>query len=101
MTLKKKEISIPKPDIHLLICINSREHSSMPHCNTHFTFEDFKQFKQWIMAEKLVLKVKITATRCLGMCDKKGSICLVYPEQEYYVFNTIDDLKELVFEKLN
>ncbi|MCH8519767.1 MAG: (2Fe-2S) ferredoxin domain-containing protein [Nanoarchaeota archaeon] len=100
MVLEKKDTNIPKPQIHLLICINSRTNSDMPHCSLNFTIDDFKKFKQWIIEEKLLLKVKITATRCLGLCSKDKSICLLYPKQEYYLFNTIEDLKELIYKNL-
>ena len=101
MVLEKKETTIPTPKIHLLICINKREETSdMPHCNLNFKREDFKIFKKWIIEEKLLLKVKVTATYCLGMCTKNNSICMIYPSQEYYLFNTIEDLKELVYQNI-
>lgn len=100
MVLEKKETTIPPPQIHLLICINKRENSDMPHCSLNFTFEDFKKFKKWIIDEKLLLKIKVTATHCLGMCTKGNSICMLYPKGEYYHFNKIEDLKELVYQNI-
>ncbi|MFP4401956.1 MAG: hypothetical protein ACLFPL_01890 [Candidatus Nanoarchaeia archaeon] len=97
MVLNIKTTTIPSPKIHLLICINSRTNSEMPHCSVHFNYVHFKELKKWIIEKKLLLQVKITATHCLGMCTKEGAICLVYPKQEYYTFNTIEDLKELVY----
>lgn len=101
MVLERKETTIPSPQIHLLICINKRENSDMPHCNLQFTREKFKEFKKWIIEEKLVLKVKVTATYCLGMCTKNNAICMLYPKAEYYHFNTIEDLKELVYQNID
>ncbi|MFT4244635.1 MAG: (2Fe-2S) ferredoxin domain-containing protein [Candidatus Woesearchaeota archaeon] len=100
MVLEKKETTIPSPQIHLLICINKRENSDMTHCNLQFTREKFKEFKKWIIEEKLVLKVKVTATYCLGMCTKNNAICMLYPKGEYYHFNTIEDLKKLVYQNI-
>lgn len=101
MTLQLKNTNIPSPQIHLLICVNSRTNSDMPHCSLNFTYNDFKKFKKWIIKEKLILQVKVTATYCLGVCPKGNSICLLYPKEEYYLFNTIEDLKELVLSNLD
>lgn len=104
MVLTKKETQIPKPKLHILICINSREHFPEPRLNDcmtqNFQKEDLNELRNWLKEQKLILKVKITTTNCLGMCSKEGSICMIYPEQEYYIFDSIGDLKELIINKL-
>ena len=105
MSLTLKKTQIPIPELHLLVCINSREHlpePKLPYCiSPTFSKEDLNELRTWFKDEKLLLRVKLTATHCLGMCSKEGSICLLYPHYEYYIFNTIEDLKKLIIRKLS
>ena len=97
------KIQIPKKELHFLVCVTSREHlpePKKPDCGSKIKKEDLKDVRIWLKNQGLFSKVKITATHCLGICAKEGPVCLVYPEQEYYIFDTVEDLKKLIIDKL-
>lgn len=94
--MKKVDFLVPK--LHILICVNDRENSDKVSCfkNHPNLKEDIKNLKEWLISKNLIKKVKITRTSCLGICPSEGIIIMIYPPQEYYQINSIDEIKEII-----
>ena len=95
-----KKLEIQKKEIHILICIKDQLIESNKSCKS-FSLDDIKELKMWVKENNLQDKVKITKTLCLGVCAKGSSVLMMYPGQDYYTFETIEDVKSLILENVN
>ncbi len=95
-------INFPRPKLHLFICINERpkEHST-PSCSPRITSESVTELKRWISEQGLASIVYCTKAKCLGFCDRKSSVGVIYPQGIFFKYQTIEELKELILEKIN
>lgn len=100
-----EELCIEKPLLHIFVCINDRgealegEKPLKPSCGPKINLEDLKNLKRELKEKGFNKKVKITQTRCLGLCSSKGPIILLQPMQEYFIISSIKDIKTLIKEK--
>jgi (2Fe-2S) ferredoxin len=94
-----EEISMPKKQLHILICVNDRSNvpiSHKPDCGSKINHQDFLELKEFIKEKELTSQVKLTRTYCLGICPKHGFVMLVYPGQKYYMVDSISEIKEFI-----
>jgi len=96
-----QEINFPKPKLHLFVCVNERlsDHPT-PCCGRRITTEQVKELKMWIREQGLANNVYCTKTGCLGFCDPKYSIAVIYPQGKFFKFNDIKELKELILQEV-
>ena len=84
---------------HLFICTNSREDGTC--CQQFGALEKRKEVKSY--AKKLGLtgqgKIRINTAGCLDRCDE-GPVAVVYPDQVWYRYESVEDLKEIVHNHL-
>ena len=95
-------IPFPKPLLHLFVCTNERpfDHPT-PCCGRRVTGEDVKQLKEWIKQQGLTSQVYCSRAGCLGFCNKDASVAVVYPEGQFFKYNSTEELKELIKKKLS
>jgi predicted metal-binding protein len=99
---KMEEINFPQPKVHLFVCVNDRTgRSDTPSCSPRITSENVKEVKKWILEEGLTTQVYCTKAKCLGFCNKEGSVAVVYPKGKFVkgIQNTAD-LKQLIKDEL-
>tara|TARA_R110002095_G_scaffold116037_1_gene101265 strand:- start:364 stop:669 length:306 start_codon:yes stop_codon:yes gene_type:complete len=84
---------------HMFICTNAREDGVC--CQDYAALEKRKQVKNY--AKKLGLtgqgKMRINTAGCLDRCDE-GPVAVVYPDDVWYHYETVEDLKEIVHSHL-
>ena len=80
---------------HMFICTNAREDGVC--CQQSGALEKRKEVKNY--AKKLGLtgqgKMRINTAGCLDRCDE-GPVAVVYPDQVWYRYESVEDLKEIV-----
>ena len=80
---------------HLFICTNQREDGVC--CHEHGAREMRDQVKAY--AKQLGLigqgKIRINTAGCLDRCDE-GPVAVVYPDQIWYRYSSLDDLQKIV-----
>jgi (2Fe-2S) ferredoxin len=84
---------------HLFICTNTREDGVC--CQQYGALEKRKEVKNY--AKKLGLtgqgKMRINTAGCLDRCDE-GPVAVVYPDEIWYRYESVEDLKEIVHNHL-
>lgn len=80
---------------HMFMCINQREDKIC--CQQHDAEQLRTEIKQYTKQRGLAGqgKVRINSAGCLDRCDE-GPVVVIYPEQVWYQYNNIDDLREIV-----
>ena len=99
-----QEISFPKPQLHIFVCINDRSNrvNSLPSCGPLITSDLVKELKHWIQANGLTTRVYATKAKCLGFCTPKGGVACVYPSGKFFTeIQNLDDLKKIVLDELD
>lgn len=80
---------------HLFICTNQREDKVC--CQDHAAKEMRGEVKAY--AKELGLtgqgKIRINTAGCLDRCDE-GPVAVVYPDEVWYRYSSVEDLKEIV-----
>ncbi len=95
--------NVPKPKLHVFVCINDRTESKpgMASCGPTITTEIVKEVKVWIMQQGLMHDVLITKTGCLGICPNQGGVLVVYPSGRWVTeIQNASDLKKVIEEEL-
>lgn len=80
---------------HMFICTNLRADGV---CCQHYAAEEKRsQVKQYVKALGLSGqgKIRINSAGCLDRCDE-GPVAVVYPDQIWYCYQSLEDLKEIV-----
>ncbi len=86
-------------DVHVLVCVNRRDGSSMPSCcrdGQEAGEEVYEALRAWIEAEGLLTRVWLTRTACLGWCHRDGATLVFYPEGAWYRGVTAEDCPALI-----
>ena len=80
---------------HMFICTNLRADGVC--CQHYAAKEKRSQVKQYAKALGLngQGKIRINSAGCLDRCDE-GPVAVVYPEQTWYRYESLEDLKEIV-----
>lgn len=94
-----KQVEAPVRDLHIFICVRDRDEPK-PCCGGKMPIEDYKRLRAWIH-ERYGEKVKLTRTQCFSICPEKGFMILLQPMQEYYEVMNVDEIQELIAEKLS
>ena len=74
-----------RPAVHWFVCANRRDPGSPlgPGCGAHGDAV-FAAFKRMAMDRRVLSKVWITQTGCLGQCPRRGASVARYPRQELF-----------------
>jgi Ferredoxin len=87
---------MPRPEYHVFICAQQRpENHPRGSCSQKGAGKLMNKFSQAIMSKKLMDKVQIVATGCIGPCQA-GANVLVYPEATMYSLVDENDVNEIV-----
>mgnify|MGYP000104481716 FL=1 len=80
---------------HMFMCINQRADGVC--CQQHEAEQLRADIKQYTKQRGLwgQGKVRINSAGCLDRCDE-GPVVVVYPEEVWYQYDNIEDLKEIV-----
>ena len=85
---------MPKPERHVLVCLNARPPGNVKgSCAEKGSEEVFDRLKA--MVKQRGLPVIVNRTNCLKHCSR-GITVAVYPENVWYSGVTPDDLPEIV-----
>lgn len=91
---------MPRPEKHVLICLNSRPPGHPKgSCMTGGAQDIVMEFARLLEERQLHGRIKITRTSCLGPCEL-GPTILVYPEGVMYGGVTAADVEEIVTDHL-
>lgn len=87
---------MPKPDRHILVCMNSRpEGHPRGSCGTVGANDVLLRFQQELEAKNLLGKALISGSTCLGPCSL-GTTVIVYPDGSWYGKVTPEDVPEII-----
>ncbi len=99
-----EKLNISKPILHIFVCVNDRSHlpePKKPDCGPKLDMEELKRLKAKIKLSQISCHVKLTQTKCLGICSSRGPIILIQPKQEYYIINSVQEIEDLIKKELN
>ena len=84
---------------HMFICTNLRADGVC--CQHYAAKEKRSRVKQYVKTLGLSGqgKIRINSAGCLGRCDE-GPVAVVYPDQTWYHYQSLEDLKEIVNDHL-
>ena len=86
---------IPPPYTKLiLVCVNERE-AGKAACGGRGSFELFQTLKQTMRERGLAKEIRVTRTRCLGICEVGPNVA-VYPEGTWYTGVKPEDLPDIL-----
>lgn len=87
---------MPKPQRHVLVCLNVRPEGHARGCCAAKGSEDlFVRLKAMVGESGLGREVMVSRTGCLKHCSR-GATLVVYPENVWYAGVTLQDLDEIV-----
>lgn len=87
---------MPKPEKHVLVCLNKRPPENPRGCCDAKGSEDvFGRLKALVAERGLKDRVMVTRTGCLKHCSR-GVAMAVHPENVWYSGVTLADLEEIV-----
>ena len=87
---------MPKPERHLLVCLNARPPGSPKgSCAQKGSEEVFDRLKAMVKERGLGARVIVNRTNCLKHCSR-GITVAVYPDNVWYARVTTADLPEIV-----
>lgn len=86
---------IPRPFRKLiLVCVNERE-TGKAACGGRGSYEIFRSLKQTMRDRGLNKEIRVTRTRCLGICELGPNVA-VYPEGTWYSGMRPEDIPDLL-----
>jgi (2Fe-2S) ferredoxin len=68
-------------EVHAFVCTRVKEGGES--CGPKGSAELRERLKKWVKTEGLKGRVKITASLCLGHCEKGITVC-IYPQGKWY-----------------
>lgn len=81
---------------HIFCCINERpEDNPKGCCMAKGSAEILDYLKKTIHQKELKKEVRVTATKCLGVCSEGPSV-VIYPESVWYTVPTVEDAREII-----
>jgi (2Fe-2S) ferredoxin len=87
---------MPKPQRHVLVCLNTRpEGNARGSCGQKGAEEVFVRLKTLLAEQGLAAQVMVSRTGCLKHCSR-GVTLAVYPDNVWYAGVQASDLDELV-----
>lgn len=81
---------------HILVCVNERRDSELPSCGDGRSEEVYEAFRRWLTAHRLLTRIWLTQTSCLGWCHEEGTTVAIYPEGAWYRAVTPEDCQQLI-----
>lgn len=91
---------MPKPEIQILVCTNSRPPgASKPCCEPKDAMEVYRRFKDRVRSHDLRDRVMVVRTGCLKHCSQGLTINL-WPMNFWYRNVTLEDVEEILTESV-
>ena len=85
-----------KPETHIFVCASTRLNGKVQGaCQNKESHNLVMMFTEEIMNRDLESQVMVTATGCVGLCEK-GPIVMIYPQQVWYGEVSEDDIDEIL-----
>ncbi len=79
--IKDAEQPGQKCEVHAFVCTKTKDGKES--CGAKGSAELRERLKAWVKNEGLGKRVKVTASLCLGHCEKGISVC-IYPAGQWY-----------------
>lgn len=89
-------IGRPNYWLHVLVCTNTRPPGGLPSCGPAGAEDVYAALRAWVVEHRLLAKIWITQTACLGWCNSEGTTVAVYPEGLFYRRVTEADCATLI-----
>lgn len=80
---------------HLLVCTNHRQDPRMACCGDRGEAV-YGALRQWVTQRRLLSRIWVTPTDCLGWCHADGATVVFYPDDIWYQGVTVEDCPELI-----
>lgn len=91
-----KLLSFPKPELQLLVCVNSKNKDAVkPSCGPKIDMREYYRVRKGIYERFGKKRVKITKVQCFGICPQEGFIVQAQPSQDYYELTSLSELEQL------
>jgi len=87
---------VPKPEIQILVCTNSREPGARKRsCGHHGATDLYRAFKDTVRELGLRDRVMVVRTGCLKHCSR-GTTVTIWPHNFWYKHVKLDDIREII-----
>jgi (2Fe-2S) ferredoxin len=88
--------AMQKPETHIFICASTRLNGIVKgSCQNKSSHNLVAMFSEEVMDRDLEGEVMVTATGCVGLCEK-GPVVMIYPQQIWYGEVTEDDIEDIL-----
>jgi (2Fe-2S) ferredoxin len=85
-----------KPKHHIFVCASTRLNGMVQGtCSKKESHNLIAMFNEEIMDRDLDAEVMVTATGCIGLCEK-GPVVMIYPEGIWYGEVSEDDIEDIL-----
>lgn len=85
---------------HILICVNQRHGSSLPCCASGDAEAIYQRLRGWVEDKRMLSRIWITRTECLGWCHVDGATLAIYPQNIWLRALRLDDCDAIIQEHL-
>ena len=96
-----QEIAELKPQLQVFVCTRTKSEGAC--CGPKGAMGLREELKTWVKNQGLQKFVKVTASLCLGQCEKGITVC-IYPDNAWYVQvsaeQDLEGLKQTILERL-
>ncbi|MBP1908497.1 (2Fe-2S) ferredoxin domain-containing protein [Methanolobus bombayensis] len=85
-----------KPETHIFVCASTRLNGIVKGaCQNKKSHNLVATISEEVMDRDLEGEVMVTATGCVGLCEK-GPVVMIYPQQIWYGEVTEDDVDDIL-----
>lgn len=85
-----------KPETHIFVCASTRLNGMVKGaCQNKKSHNLVAMFSEEVMDRDLEGEVMVTATGCVGLCEK-GPVVMIYPQQTWYGEVTAGDIDDIL-----
>ena len=92
---KPRRIDTSRRLAHILVCHNRRTDPRMPCCGEGGQAV-YLALRQWVIERRLLSRIWVTSTDCLGWCHADGATVVFYPDDIWYQGVTVEDCPDLI-----
>ena len=85
-----------KPETHIFVCASTRLNGIVKGaCQNKSSHNLVAMFSEEVMDRDLEGEIMVTATGCVGICEK-GPVVMIYPQQIWYGEVTEGDIEDIL-----
>lgn len=81
---------------HILVCKNRRPNAQIPCCAEADAQRVYDAFRDWLEQRRLLTRIWLTGTECMGWCHDDGATVAIYPDEFWYRAVTPGDCSVLI-----